>query len=839
MLRRELIVLRPDAAAHFSSDETALYEQMLLEASQGMVRAAGRLDDFATSLAQTQLRHQTAMLDRQEEMLSMLQTLGPSLATWLAGPTDAALRFEQEIYRPAVIRKLDKLEPFGIEEGDRYADTLKLTDTFVEPDLLLTVWTDEPTPGRRQDFDERRGDIPRKQERRLPVFQALSQVQRLMVEGAAGSGKSTFLQWLGLCAAKQSFPPSLESWNALVPFFIRLRDYQDQGFPPPEAWADKITTMGAGEMPNGWARAVLRRGEGLVLIDGVDEMKRADRDAMLEALQELTVMYPLSRFIVTSRPPAVDETSWPAWHAWLEEAGFIESALPEMTWPQIEDFVGRWHAALRSVTSRGDGRQKIDRNREGTVRLLQRESALRRLAATPLLCAMICALYQRQQDHIASDRLELYKNCVDMLLWERDRKHPRRKVPALEDYPQFNRPHSKTHLLRLLSSLAYWMMDEGRSAVSQERVVAQFRDYLPNLGLDASLSDIAFEYFNERASMWEEPVDGTVEFRHRTFQEYLAARWAMGHDKVGALAERSTNPQWRETIVLAVGSGATPTQSWQLLLELLQRADAAKDDPDTQRYLLLVALDCLETCSELPKPSYWQDVVDAARPAFPPHSREEVEMVANGGSYAVDLLAYDPDFPSEIAVYCIQALAAIGGEKALQAIAAYSINENWRVRRAIGDAWSQFEAQRYFDQVLANWRTCWFYRVFRLTMCGCNCWVISPSLTSVIRKSATSARWSASPISPSFSLVERKSATLARSPASPISPSFSLVERKSATSARSPASPISSSLISIEHTSATSARSPASPISPSLTSVERLSKISARSPASQVSPSLA
>ena len=38
--------------------------------------------------------------------------------------------------------------------------------------------------------------------------------------------------------------------------------------------------------------------------------------------------------------------------------------------------------------------------------------------------------------------------------------------------------------------------------------------------------------------MWEQPAAGLVEFRHRTFQEYLAAGWAMQQDKVGALAAR-------------------------------------------------------------------------------------------------------------------------------------------------------------------------------------------------------------------------------------------------------------------------------------------------------------
>ncbi len=345
-----------------------------------------------------------------------------------------------------------------------------------------------------------------------------------------------------------------------------------------------------------------------------------------------------------------------------------------MLWPQTEAFVSRWHDALRKVTPDRDERRSIEQNREGAVKLLQREAALRKLAATPLLCAMICALYQRQGDHIAPERLELYKSCVEMLLWERDRKNPRRKVPAAGRLPQF----TKTQLLRLLSSLAYWMMDEGASAVSRERVVGQFSGYLPNLGLDSTLSAQAFEYFNERASMWDQPWAGMVEFRHRTFQEYLAAGWAMQQDKVGALTERVSNTQWRETIVLAAGSG-TPAQSWALLQGSCNGRMPRRPSRTRGATCCCWPWTALRRavsfhCRAVGR-KWWQ----RARSVFPPHSREEAEMAANGGVYAIELLAYDPDYPAGIAAACVQALAAIGGEKALHAIAAYAVD-----RRAAG-----------------------------------------------------------------------------------------------------------------------------------------------------------
>ncbi|MBK7203093.1 hypothetical protein [Candidatus Amarolinea dominans] len=59
-LYRELVSLRREATALFSVDETALYQHMLREASQGMVQTADRLDGFHTAQARAQLGHQRA-----------------------------------------------------------------------------------------------------------------------------------------------------------------------------------------------------------------------------------------------------------------------------------------------------------------------------------------------------------------------------------------------------------------------------------------------------------------------------------------------------------------------------------------------------------------------------------------------------------------------------------------------------------------------------------------------------------------------------------------------------------------------------------------------------------
>ena len=57
--------------------------------------------------------------------------------------------------------------------------------------------------------------------------------RRLVVEGQAGSGKTTLFQWLAVRAAREDFEAPLEGWNDSIPFFIRLREYAESTFPPP------------------------------------------------------------------------------------------------------------------------------------------------------------------------------------------------------------------------------------------------------------------------------------------------------------------------------------------------------------------------------------------------------------------------------------------------------------------------------------------------------------------------------------------------------------------------------------------------------------------------------
>jgi hypothetical protein len=57
--------------------------------------------------------------------------------------------------------------------------------------------------------------------------------------------------------------------------------------------------------------------------------------------------------------------------------------------------------------------------------------------------------------------------------------------------------------------------------------------------------------FIERSGMLREPTPGSIDFTHRTFQEFLAAQAALDEGDLGVLVRNAHDDQWREVIVLA------------------------------------------------------------------------------------------------------------------------------------------------------------------------------------------------------------------------------------------------------------------------------------------------
>nr|WP_179118381.1 NACHT domain-containing protein [Saccharothrix sp. ALI-22-I] len=447
LARRVRATLVRDAG--LSEPATRLYEIALDQACRYLIQVIRHLPAFQPrALAEVLNRasQQTAML---EDVLSRL----PRTSLHAPTGTDTDEEFRDEYLRH-VANSLDRLELLGLTM--RHRPKLALSVAY----LSLSV-TDQDNRGSRFEFDRWFGADVDHVHGSLRVEAAIGNADRTLVRGEAGSGKTTLLDWLTVTAAREAFTDRLASWNGLVPLVVRLRRYADSPLPRPEQFLDHAAGWLVGLMPSGWVHRVLRSGQGLVLVDGVDEVPAGRRRLVREWLRELVTAFPAARVVVTSRPAAADQR-------WLHDEGFGSVLLEQMSPADVRVFLQRWHEAARDAESLPCAPEDLPVAERRLLQQLDNRPHLRALAASPLLCAMLCALNLGRTSELPQSRMELYQAALTMLLDLRDAE---RQIAGMLTGTE------KTVLLR---DLAWRLIQAGRSELPLDRATSFVSRKLPN-----------------------------------------------------------------------------------------------------------------------------------------------------------------------------------------------------------------------------------------------------------------------------------------------------------------------------------------------------------------------
>jgi hypothetical protein len=672
-LARYLLESRPGATRSFSAVETSFYQRMLVEASRSILAIVADLPGFTGSaFAKT--------LQGQEKILALLAKLADPL-------DERAVKFEAR-YCSEVRRILDRLDLLGIPRADQLHRSLSLNITYitldVEHHLDRQAEVPHPSPDRPP------SDTPSS----VAIDHILATSRRIAVRGEPGSGKTTLLQWLAIRSAGKDFPPHIADWNRTVPFFIRLRECVNEGFPTPDMFPRLVVPIVAGSMPaewlTEWVYDQLDRGRALVLVDGIDELPRAQRPAMLERLTELVHAYPLARYVVSSRPTALKEDAWPEWQEWISREDFTDVDLQPMGPRQVENLIDQWYLAVTEILTNLEDRAELKGFPENLKWQLRQRPALRKLATSPLLCAMICALHRERRQQLPVERIKLYEQCCEMLLSGREE---RRGIPSRHDYPALN----EGQRMALVQSFAYWCMTNGWSDVETGEADGHFTQRLALMSVPSDTTGTRVrEFFVERSGLLREPIQGRVSFTHRTFQEFLAAQAAAKAGDTGVLIRFAHDDQWHEMIILAAGLFGQKLCE-KLLTGLIKRAYRGKR---LRHQLLLLAVACLETAVELEGVRAY--VLEQAKALFPPKDTNEARAVAAAGDPAIPFLTPNPQYSPSTATACVQALTLIGSQEALTVLADYAQDSPPHVMQELGKGWDAFDRKEYVRQVLAK-----------------------------------------------------------------------------------------------------------------------------------------
>ncbi|WP_190021784.1 serine protease [Streptomyces hiroshimensis] len=598
----------------------------------------------------------------------------------LASPRQLEIEAFERRLRDYIVEKSGELTIIGLTLSDGEGETWPLDAAY----LSLELTGGGPVRGAGGAEARAMGEWLPENSTPSPkrAEEALAGRRRVLLRGAAGSGKTTLLQWLATITARGDLPPGLGHLSGCMPLTLPLRTLIRRGeLPQPEEFLAAAAGPLAGlPAAQGWVTRRLTEGTALLLIDGVDEVPEADRRRTLTWVKDLLAAYPDARYVITTRPSAVRE-------GWLADAGFTELELLPMSRGDVISFIGRWHDAAGARHH-----EPLRHFCDALTTAVVTKRDLGMLATNPLMCALICALNRSRKGYLPHGRMELYRAALELLLVRRDRE---RGVVTGEDGPELE--HGQQ--VALLQKIAYWLIRNGRSEIEWHKAVEildRALPAMPTVAARGSAEDI-LRHLVLRSGLLRRPTSETLDFIHRTFQDYLGAQAAVDDWDFNVLVHHAHDDQWEDVLRMAVGH-APPRARAELLRLLLERGDK---EPGHRARLHLLAAACLEHATEVD----WEirtRVEKAAGELVPPRDLEAAKELAAAGRVVLDLLPGPEGLSDEVAHAVVVAATTVADDKALPLLSRYVDHPSLEVRAQLAWAWDRFETAPYAETVISR-----------------------------------------------------------------------------------------------------------------------------------------
>ena len=642
----------PDRDLDF--DATLFYERLLDTACLHILHFFTQRSTFVARTLVEQTRRQSELIAKVDELIARTPR-----------PGDGDGAFERR-YLAYAAAKHSQLTIYGIDLANT-PDRWPLDAAYLTLQALRPATSDEDgryiaSPG-----------TP------LPADEALAEQDLVLLRGVAGSGKTTLVQWVAVTAARGER-------GDRIPFVLPLRTLvrRHDGLPAPAGFLAAVRVPFHDAAPDAWPDRVLTAGRGLLLVDGIDEIPESDRERTRRWLRDLIDAYPGNQWLVTSRPSAVRED-------WLAADGFTELALSPMSREDVTAFVERWHRAARIGAP---DTERLSAYETSLLDAVRTKPDLGRLATNPLMCGLICALHRDRRGYLPHGRQELYDAALSMLLSRRDQE--RDMLPhddiRLTELPQ----------IQLLQRLAYWLIRNNRAEMDRERAERLIADALPSLPAAASQGDATaiHRHLLVRSGLLREPTLGTVEFVHRTFQDYLGAKAAVEDGDFGLLVRNAADHQWSDVIRMAVAH-ARPRERAGFLRDLLAAASDERTDPAASTRIRLLALAGLEHATEL-DPKVRAAVEEQAATLIPPRTVEEAWDLASVGALVLELLPGPEGLSDTEARAVVVTASLVDTDESVPVLARFRGHPALPVRTQLSWTWHRFDTERYAAEVIAH-----------------------------------------------------------------------------------------------------------------------------------------
>ena len=380
---------------------------------------------------------------------------------------------------------------------------------------------------------------------------AANQKQFLMVLGAPGSGKSTFLRRMGLEALKGRkgrYRPEC------IPVFVELKRFITGEVKLKAVILNELETCRFPSAEKS-VRDLLEQGKLLILLDGLDEVPTAQMDKAIEQIQDFVDKYDNNRFIASCRTAAYRSRF--RRFSDVEMSGFDDE--------QMQQFIFNWFQTQQD-------RQMGTAQRCWNLLQQPEYSATKELAQTPLLLTFLCLVFDDSQT-FPKNRAVLYGEALDVLLkkWAAEKRIQRDPI-----YQDLTLPLEEI----MLAEIAHTNFSADRLFFSQREVVEQIRLFLSsNLNAPRHLDgEQVLQAIQIQQGILIERSRGVLSFSHLTLQEYLTARHITDNDSPKTLLiaqlikAHLTDQRWRVVFVLISGLARGGSDQFLLQLEAATQA---------------------------------------------------------------------------------------------------------------------------------------------------------------------------------------------------------------------------------------------------------------------------
>ncbi|NUO82510.1 hypothetical protein HUU05_20745, partial [candidate division KSB1 bacterium] len=437
---------------------------------------------------------------------------------------------------------------------------------------------DEPTPtGTRK---RKTAAAAETEDKQLPIsaVEAVAALPRVVILGQPGGGKSTLVHHIAAQLAyrrvgKKTGADKLTGWSPEekpLPVRIVLRRFA--------AWLPSAQTRpGAGlvwdylkfqlhecgcEDAFTGVQQQLREHGGVIFFDGLDEVPERDaetkRTLLTQAIHEFAKPLDKCRVVITCREYAYRRGDEP-WH--LPETSFPVVELDLFQKEQIENFITTWYQAAGPI--KGWNKERCANEARNLIAAVQNWEHLRELAHYPLLLTLMAQVHGRD-GYLPKDRADLYDRAVNLLLAHWENRLVRDLHGSLKVEPGLVLQLGiRTEILRNALERVAFTAHERQEKASQRTAQAadipreELREELQAVLGSGDKAETVMTYIQERAGLLQARDHRIYTFPHRTFQEYLAARYVLRQAEydtlLRTLLQRDMN-WWREVYLLAAGS---------------------------------------------------------------------------------------------------------------------------------------------------------------------------------------------------------------------------------------------------------------------------------------------